>query len=319
MELDHKNLNEVTKMGVGRSIVLGIAGNRVVTNMVSKHGMKLGARRFIAGESLEEAANRVKEINREGLLVTLDHVGESVSTKQEAIEATNEAIAIFNIIKKMGLKSNVSVKLTQLGLLLDPEFAYENMDRIVKTAKEHNNFVRIDIEDSPVTQITIDIFKRVLEKYGKEHVGLVLQSMLYRTEKDMQEMVKLGANIRIVKGAYKEPKEVAYPKKSDVDAAYLNLVKMHLQNGVYVAVASHDENIIHEIKRYVKENNITKDKFEFQMLYGVRNGLQRDLWKEGYKVRVYTPYGMHWYPYFSRRIAERPANAFFIIKSLFKS
>ncbi|WP_339061041.1 proline dehydrogenase family protein [Tepidibacillus marianensis] len=306
-------------MGIGRSIVLGIAGNRVVTGMISKHGMKLGARRFIAGESLEEAANRVKELNRDGLIVTLDHVGESVSSKQEAIDATNEAIAIFKIIKKMKLNSNASVKLTQLGLLLDPEFAYENMDRIAKTAKEHNNFVRIDIEDSPVTQITIDIFKRVFEKYGKEHVGLVLQSCLYRTEKDMQDMVKLGANIRMVKGAYKEPKEVAFPKKRDVDENYVKMVKLHMQNGVYVAVASHDENIINEIKRYVKETNITNDKFEFQMLYGVRNGLQRDLVKEGYKVRVYTPYGKHWYPYFSRRIAERPANAFFIIKSMFKS
>ncbi|TCS80592.1 proline dehydrogenase family protein [Tepidibacillus fermentans] len=306
-------------MGIGRSIVLGIAANKTVTNFVTKHGMKLGAKRFIAGESLQQAAEIVKALNKEGLMVTLDHVGESVSTKQEAIEATNEAIRILEIIKKEKLNSNVSVKLTQLGLGLDPEFAYENMDRIAKAAKEHNNFVRIDIEDSTVTQITIDIFKKLFEKYGKDHIGLVLQSYLYRTEKDMIEMGKLGANIRMVKGAYKEPKEVAFPRKQDVDDNYIKMVKLHMQSGNYIAVASHDENIIREIKRYVKENNIPNDKFEFQMLYGVRNGLQRELVKEGYRVRVYTPYGKHWYPYFSRRIAERPANAFFILKSMFKS
>ncbi|MFV9511454.1 proline dehydrogenase family protein [Tepidibacillus sp. LV47] len=306
-------------MGLGRSIVLGIAGNQAVTNFVTKHGMKLGAKRFIAGETLQEAAEIVKELNKKGLLVTLDHVGESVSTKQEAIDATNEAIKILEIIDKEKLNSNLSVKLTQLGLGLDPEFSYENMDRLVKVAKELNNFVRIDIEDSTVTQITIDIFKKLFEKYGKKHIGLVLQSYLYRTEKDMIEMGKLGANIRMVKGAYKEPKEVAFPKKQDVDNNYIKMVKLHMQKGNYIAVATHDEKIIQEVKRYVKENHISNDKFEFQMLYGVRNGLQRELVKEGYKVRIYTPYGKHWYPYFSRRIAERPANAFFILKSMFKS
>ena len=312
-----EKLNGVTMMGLGRSIVLGIAANKAVTGFVTKHGMKLGAKRFIAGSTLQQAAEMVRELNREGLVVTLDHVGESVSTKQEAIAATNEAIAIFKIIKKMKLNSNVSVKLTQLGLGIDPEFCYENMDRIAATAKEHNNFVRIDIEDSPVTQITIDIFKRVLEKYGKEHVGLVLQSMLYRTEKDMEDMASLDVNIRMVKGAYKEPKEVAYPRKQDVDDNYLKMVKMHMDKGVYIAIASHDEAIINDLKKYAKDHNISKDKYEFQMLYGIKNGLQRQLVKEGYKVRVYTPYGHHWYPYFSRRLAERPANVIFILKNLF--
>lgn len=306
-------------MGIGRSIVLGIAGNRLVTKFVTKHGMKLGAKRFIAGESLEKAAKRVKELNKEGLIATLDHVGESVSTKEEAIEATNEAIRIFDIIDEYKLDSNVSVKLTQLGLGIDHEFCYENMDRVAAAAKAHNNFVRIDIEDSPVTQITIDIFKYVLEKYGKEHVGLVVQSYLYRTEEDVKELGKLGVNLRIVKGAYKEPKEVAFPQKKDVDDNYNKIVALHLKNGNYTAIASHDVKIIEETKRFVKENNISNDLFEFQMLYGIRNGLQRELIKEGYKVRVYTPYGEHWYPYFSRRLAERPANAFFILKSLFKS
>lgn len=302
-----------------RSFALTVAENRVITNFVTKHGMKLGAKRFISGETLKEAAMKVKDLNNEGLLVTLDHVGESVSTREEAIEAANEAMEIFEIIDQYNLNSNVSVKLTQLGLKIDPELCYENMDKIVAKAKEYNNFVRIDIEDSPVVDITIDIFKRVLEKYGKEHVGLVVQSYLYRTEKDVEELGKLGASLRIVKGAYKEPKDVAFPLKKDVDANYNKIVAMHLKKGIKTAIASHDENIINETKRFVKENNIPNDLFEFQMLYGVRSGLQRDLVKEGYQVRVYTPYGQQWYPYYSRRIAERPANGLFILKSLFKS
>lgn len=304
---------------LGRKIVLGIAANRFISNFVSKHGMRLGAKRFIAGENLEQVINTVKSLNEEGLLVTLDHVGESVSTKEDAMEAANEAMKIFDIINKYNLNSNVSVKLTQLGLKIDPELCYENMDKIVSKAKEYNNFVRIDIEDSPVIDITFDIFKRVINKYGKEHVGLVVQSYLYRTEVDVLELGQMGANLRIVKGAYKEPKEVAFPLKKDVDDNFNKITALHLRNGQYTAIASHDEKVIEETKRFVKENNIANDLFEFQMLFGIRNGLQRQLVKEGYRVRVYTPYGKHWYPYFSRRIAERPANALFIIKSFFKS
>lgn len=304
---------------IGRAIVLGVAQNRVVSGFIKKHGMQLGAKRFIAGENIEQAAKAVKELNNEGLVATIDHVGESVFTREDAITATEEAIHIFDVIEKYQLNSNVSVKLTQLGLNIDRDFCYQNMDRIAAAAKEHNNFVRIDIEDSPVVDITIDIFKRLVEKYGKEHVGLVLQSYLYRTENDVKELGKLGVNFRIVKGAYKEPKEVAFPQKKDVDDNYNKLVALHLKNGNYTAIASHDEKIIEETKRFVKENKIPNDQFEFQMLYGIRNGLQRQLVKEGYKVRVYTPYGEDWYAYFSRRIAERPANALFILKSLFKS
>ncbi|OEF99239.1 proline dehydrogenase [Vulcanibacillus modesticaldus] len=302
-----------------RKTVLTVAANKVVTNFVSNYGMRLGAKRFIAGESLEQAAEVVKKLNNEGLLVTIDHVGESVTTKTEAIEAADEAIRIFDIIDKYKLNANVSIKLTQLGLKIDPELCYDNLDRIVETAKKYNNFVRIDIEDSPVVQITIDLFKRVLKKYGKEHVGLVLQSYLYRTENDVRELGKLGASLRIVKGAYKEPESVAFPLKKDVDENFNKIVAIHLKSGNFTAIASHDEKIIEETKRFVKENNISNDLFEFQMLYGVRSGLQRQLVKEGYKMRVYVPYGKEWYPYFSRRIAERPANGLLILKSLFKS
>lgn len=302
---------------LGRKIILGVAANKAVTNFVTKYGMNLGARRFIAGEKLEQTIDVIKNLNKEGLLVTIDHVGESINSKEEATQATEEAIKIFEIIDNNQLNANVSIKLTQLGLLINQDMCYDNVSRIVSTAKKYNNFVRIDIEDSPVTQITIDIFKKALKEYGKKHVGLAIQSYLYRTEKDIIEMGELDANLRIVKGAYKEPKEVAFPIKKDVDDNYIKIVEKHLSSGHYTAIATHDERIIEKVKRFVKENDIVKDLFEFQMLYGVSNGLQRNLVKEGYKVRVYTPYGVHWYPYFSRRIAERPANAFVVIRGLF--
>ncbi|MGD9678970.1 MAG: proline dehydrogenase family protein [Vulcanibacillus sp.] len=302
---------------LGRKIILGVADNKTVTNFVTKYGMNLGAKRFIAGESLENSIDVIKNLNNEGLLVTIDHVGESTSSRDEAIEATEEAIRIFEIIDRFKLNANVSVKLTQLGLLINKDLCKDNISRIVATAKNYNNFVRIDIEDSPVIQITIDIFREVLVAYGKEYVGLALQSYLYRTEEDTIALGDLDVNLRIVKGAYKEPKEVAFPIKNDVDVNFKKIVRTHLGNGHYTAIATHDEKIIEDIKRFASENNIANDSFEFQMLYGVSNVLQRSLVKEGYRVRVYTPYGLHWYPYFSRRIAERPANGLFVLKGLF--
>lgn len=305
-------------MSFSRKAVLTIAGNRVVTAFVSKYGMKLGASRFVAGETLDEAVEAVKKLNADGLLVTLDHLGESVSNREEALEATQAAIDIYDAIKRSGVNSNVSVKLTQLGLDIDKDFCLENMDRIAAKAKEMNNFVRIDMEDSPRVQATIDIFNTLLEKYGKEHIGLVIQSYLYRSQSDVAELGKKKVNLRIVKGAYKERLEVAFPDKKDVDENYVKLVQMHVKNGCYTAIATHDEQIIDHLKTWLKENQIPNDLYEFQMLYGVRSGLQRQLVSEGYKVRVYTPYGKDWYPYFTRRIAERPANAFFVLKNLFQ-
>jgi proline dehydrogenase len=305
-------------MSFTRKVVLTISANPLVNRLVSKYGMKLGASRFVAGENLQETLEMVKKLNHDGLAATLDLLGESITTPDEARAAAQAAIATYDAIAEHGLDSNVSVKLTQLGLDIDREFCLENMDRITAKAKEKNNFVRIDMEDSPRVDGTIDIFKHLLQKYGKEHIGLVIQSYLYRSEEDVQELGKLGANLRIVKGAYKEPKEVAYPDKKDVDQAYLRLVEMHLKNGCYTAVATHDVNIIEWTKTFVKENHIPDDLYEFQMLYGICSGLQRTLAAEGYKVRVYTPYGKDWYPYFTRRIAERPANALFVLKSFFK-
>ncbi len=301
-----------------RKTVLTVAGNRAVSGFVNKYGMKIGARRFVAGEMLDESIEIVKGLNKDGLVVTLDHLGEFVANKQEALDATQEAINIFPAIAAAGVDSNVSVKMTQLGLNLDKEFCYENMDRIVGIATKYNNFVRIDMEDSPVTDVTIDIFKKLFAKYGKEHIGLVVQSYLYRTEQDVKDLGALGANLRIVKGAYKEPKEVAFQDKKSVDDNYIRLVELHLKNGNYTAIATHDHNLINHTKQFVKQNNIPNSQFEFQMLYGVRGSLQRELAKEGYKVRVYTPFGDDWYGYFTRRIAERPANALFVLRALVK-
>ncbi|MBA4495525.1 proline dehydrogenase family protein [Paenactinomyces guangxiensis] len=305
-------------MSLSRKAVLTLAGNRAVTSLVSKYGMKWGAARFVAGETLDQTIETVKKINADGLLVTLDHLGESVSNREEALEATQAALDIFDAIEESGVISNVSVKLTQLGLDIDKDFCLENMDRITAKAKEKNNFVRIDMEDSPRLQVTIDIFNTLVDKYGKEHIGLVIQSYLYRSENDVLALGKKNVNLRIVKGAYKEPAEVAFPNKKDVDDNYVKLVKLHLQNGCYTAIATHDETIINLLKDWLKEKQIPDNLYEFQMLYGVRNELQRQLVREGYKVRVYTPYGKDWYPYFTRRIAERPANALFVLKSFFQ-
>ncbi len=305
-------------MSLSRKLVLTVAGNRFVTHLVTKYGMRLGASRFVAGESLENTINVVKKLNQEGLVVTLDFLGESVSTREEALQATETAVDIFDAIAEHQITSNVSVKLTQLGLNIDYDFCLENMDRIAAKAKEHGNFVRIDMEDSPRIPATMDLFKTLFNKHGKEHIGLVIQSYLYRSEADVKELGEMGANLRIVKGAYKEPAKIAYPEKKDVDQNYLHLVETHLKNGCYTAIATHDEKIIDWTKQFVKENQIPDNLFEFQMLYGIRSSLQRKLVEEGYKVRVYTPFGEEWYPYYTRRIAERPANAFFVLKSMFK-
>lgn len=301
-----------------RKIILTAAQNPIIQNTISKYGMNWGVRRFVAGEKLSEALETVKKLNGQRLLVTLDYLGESVADRVQAAEAAHSIVQIFPEIARHGLKSNVSVKLTQLGLAIDPAFCLENMDRITAEAKKYNNFVRIDMEDSAVTQATIDIFKTLLQKYGKEHIGVVIQSYLYRSEKDVLELGELGANLRIVKGAYKEPRDVAYPLKKDVDRQFQKLVELHLGGGHYTAIASHDPNMIEHAKRFAAERGITNDRFEFQMLHGIASSLQLQLVEEGYKVRVYTPFGAQWYPYFTRRIAERPANAVFVLKGLFR-
>jgi proline dehydrogenase len=306
-------------MSLARSIILSIAANRIVQKLAAKYGMKVGAARFVAGSTLSEAIERCRQLNERNIWVTLDHLGESVFSKEEALEATQVACDTFDAIaREMLTKTNVSVKLTQLGLDIDPAFCLENMRTIATKARERGLFLRIDMEDSPRIDVTMEIFQTLVAEFGVETVGLVIQSYLYRSKEDIERLGKQGVNLRIVKGAYKEPKEVAYQAKADVDANYIALVKQHLSNGAYTAIATHDEQMITPLLAWMKENDIPNERFEFQMLYGIRGDLVEKLVAEGYKVRVYTPFGKEWYPYFMRRLAERPANALFVVKNLFR-
>jgi proline dehydrogenase len=274
--------------------------------------------RFVAGETIDEAVKFIREINAEGASATFDHLNESVGSASEAEAEVLEYLNILSKIDDAGINSNVSIKLTQFGLGLDSELAYKNARKVVEEAHRRDNFVRVDMEDSSVTQVTIDIFKRLRAEFGLNDVGIVLQSYLRRTYSDAEQLVKLPARIRICKGAYNEPPEVAFPDKKDVDANYVRVVQLLLSSGIYHGVATHDPKMIEATIDFAKREGIGKDKFEFQMLYGIRRDLQRQLARDGYNIRIYVPYGKHWYPYFMRRLAERPANVWFVMKNLFK-
>jgi len=274
--------------------------------------------RFVAGETIDEAIEYIKEINAEGCSATFDHLNESVGSAAEADSEVSEYLNILSKIDDTGINSNVSIKLTQFGLGIDPELAYKNARRVVEEAQRRGNFVRVDMEDSQVTQVTLDIFKRFRDEFGLNDVGIVLQSYLRRTYSDAQELVKLPARIRICKGAYNEPPEVSFPEKKDVDHNYVRVMQLLLSSGTYHGIATHDPKMIDATVDFVNREGIGKDKFEFQMLYGIRRDLQRQLARDGYNMRVYVPYGKHWYPYFMRRLAERPANIWFVMKNMFK-
>jgi len=274
--------------------------------------------RFVAGETIEEVIGYIRQINAEGCTASFDHLNESVTSEEEAEREVAEYLRILARIEQTGIKSNVSIKLTQFGLGLDPEIGYRNARRVVEDAHRRGNFVRVDMEDSVVTQVTIDIFKRLRAEFGLDEVGIVLQSYLRRTFADAQELVKLPARIRICKGAYNEPPEVAFPDKKDVDNNYIRVMQLLLSSGVYHGIATHDPKMIDATIDFASREGIGKEKFEFQMLYGIRRDLQRQLARDGYNMRIYVPYGKHWYPYFMRRLAERPANIWFVMKNLFK-
>lgn len=274
--------------------------------------------RFVAGETIDEAVAAIRELNAEGCTASFDHLQESVANPAEAEAEVKEYLEILARIDQTGIKSNVSIKLTQFGLGLDPELAYKNARAIVADAARRGNFVRVDMEASTVTQVTIDIFKRLRAEFGLNDVGIVLQSCLRRTLGDARELVQLPARIRICKGAYLEPPEVAFPNKKDTDENYVRVMQLLLSSGIYHGIATHDPKMIEATIQYAQREGIGKEAFEFQMLYGVRRDLQRQLAKDGYNMRVYVPYGKHWYPYFMRRLAERPANIWFVLKNLFK-
>jgi proline dehydrogenase len=274
--------------------------------------------RFIAGDTIDETIPHIRQFNAENCTASFDHLNESVGSAAEAEQEVAEYLNILAKIDETQIRSNVSIKLTQFGLGLDPELAYRNARRIVEDAHRRGNFVRVDMEDSNATQATIDIFKRLRAEFGLNDVGIVLQSYLYRTYADAQELLKLPARIRICKGAYNEGPDVAFPEKKDVDANYIKVMQLLLSSGIYHGIATHDPKMIDATIDFAKREGIGKEKFEFQMLYGIRRDLQRQLARDGYNVRIYVPYGKHWYPYFMRRLAERPANIWFVMKNLAK-
>jgi proline dehydrogenase len=274
--------------------------------------------RFIAGENIDQAAAAIHDLNERGCSASFDHLNESVSSVAETEGEVREYRDILAHIDKSGINSNASIKLTQFGLEIDPELTYRNARQVVEDAAGRGNFVRIDMEGSSVTQITIDIFKRLRAEFGLNDVGIVLQSYLYRTEADARELLKIPARIRLCKGAYDEPAEVAYADKKDVDDNYVRVMQLLLASGVYHGIATHDPKMIDATIDFVQKQGIGKEAFEFQMLYGIRRDLQEQLARDGYNMRVYVPYGKHWYPYFMRRLAERPANIWFVMKNLWK-
>ncbi|MFN2511100.1 MAG: proline dehydrogenase family protein [Pyrinomonadaceae bacterium] len=274
--------------------------------------------RFVAGEILEEAVSAIRELNAAGCCASFDHLNESVANPEEAAKEIEEYLRILDQIEVTNINSNVSIKLTQFGLELDPELAYKNARTVVANAARRGNFVRVDMESSKVTQVTIDIFKRLRSEFGLNEVGIVLQSYLRRTYADAQDLLKIPARIRICKGAYNEPADVAFPDKKDTDENYIRVMQLLLTSGVYHGIATHDPKMIDATIEFAGREGIGKEAFEFQMLYGVRRDLQHQLADDGYNMRVYVPYGKHWYPYFMRRLAERPANIWFVLKNLFK-
>lgn len=298
-----------------RSVLLYMSGKKKFAEKVIRIGMfNRMAFRFVAGEEINKAIEVAKEFNKDSITVTFDHLGENVSSKEQAIEAANEYLMILDEINKDNCIANVSLKLTQMGMDIGHSFCLDNVERIVKKAKELNNFVRIDMESSNYTDLTMDIFKNLHSKY--DNVGIVIQAYLYRSSKDIDDILKIKGRIRLCKGAYMEPSTIAFKKKKDTDANFIELMRKLLMDSEYHAIATHDEKMIQATIDFVKKKGIPKNKFEFQMLYGIRRDKQLQLAQEGYNVRIYVPYGKEWYPYFMRRLGERPANLFFILKYL---
>ncbi len=299
-----------------KNFFLFLSKNKPMTKLAKKYGLRFGAGRFVAGETINLAVDVIKELNSKGLVVTIDYLGEFVDNEKEANEMADQSIEAIKAIGRENLDSQLSLKMTSMGLDISDQVVMRNMRRILQAAKDNGVFVTIDMEDYSRCQKTIDIFKELRKEF--DNVGTVIQSYLYRTEKDIEDLNDYHPNLRLVKGAYKESPEVAFPDKKDVDDNLKKIIKMHLLNGNYTAVASHDDAIIEYTKQLVKEHNIPNDQFEFQMLYGIRTERQLELSNEGYKMRVYVPYGTDWYGYFMRRLAERPANVAFVVKGMVK-
>ncbi|MEW6455835.1 MAG: proline dehydrogenase family protein [Acidobacteriota bacterium] len=274
------------------------------------------AKSFVAGETPESAIIAVKKLNSMGILATLDVLGENVKNKEMAEDAVQTYLDLLDIINNNGIQSHVSLKLTQMGLDIDDEYCYQNVRKIVERAKNYNNFVRIDMEGSPYTQRTLDIYSRLKKEF--DNVGIVIQAYLYRSEEDIKYLNSINAKVRLCKGAYKESKSIAIKKMKEIRKNFLDLASILFNDGNYPAIATHDSYLLKEIKKMAKEKNISNDKFEFQMLYGIRSKTQERIANEGYNIRIYVPFGTHWLPYFYRRLRERKENLWFLIKNLFK-
>lgn len=286
-----------------------------VTQLLPKSMVRIFAGKYIAGEELQNAIDLVKTLNSKGIYATIDVLGESIKNKDEAITAKNKCLEVLEAIDKNNLMANLSIKPTQMGLAIDEEFAYQQILELVQKAKSFNNFVRMDMEDSPYTDATIRVFKRLHEKIG--HVGIVLQAYLKRTVNDVEQLNKWGTNYRLCKGIYVESEAIAYKDKQVIRDKYLEALRLILRNGNYVGIATHDDYLIENSYKMIKEMSIPKDKFEFQMLLGVKEELRYKINSDGYKVRVYVPFGKDWYAYSIRRLKENPQIAGYVFKNIF--
>jgi proline dehydrogenase len=305
---------------VSKAFFQTLAGSQKLKHLASRYGMRNErsfAHRFIAGETIDDAIAVARRIQAAGLLVTLDYLGESVATIAEADAATRAYLRLLEQIAASGIERNISLKLTQLGLTIDRATSVDNLRRILEAGAAQSFFVRIDMENSPFTAVTLEVFETMWQQ-GYRNVGIVLQSALMRSEADAARMNALGARVRLVKGAYKEPKNVAYQAKADVDAAFVRIMRLLLSGGEYPAIATHDPAMIDETRAFAREQGIANDRYEFQMLYGVRRDLQSSLIRDGHRVRVYVPFGREWFPYFMRRLGERPANVGFVIRAVLR-
>jgi len=305
---------------VSKAFFQTLAGSQKLKRLASRYGMRNErsfAHRFIAGETIEEAIAAARRIQAAGRLVTLDYLGESVATIAEADAATRAYLRLLEQIAAAGIERNISLKLTQLGLTIDRATSVDNLRRILDAGAAQSFFVRIDMENSPFTAVTLEVFETMWQQ-GYRNVGIVLQSALMRSEEDAARMNALGARVRLVKGAYKEPKNVAYQSKADVDAAFVRVMRLLLTQGQYPAIATHDPAMLDETRAFARERGIPSDRYEFQMLYGVRRDLQSSFTRDGHRVRVYVPFGREWFPYFMRRLGERPANVTFVIRAVLR-
>ncbi len=300
-----------------RSSLLYLAEKQTARKLLTSHALgRRMAARFIAGEEPEDAFKVIRRLNADGLMVTLDHLGESVKEAAEAEAAAEVYVHLLDRLAAEGLNSHVSLKLTQLGLAIEEGLACRHLRMICERAARHGNFVRVDMEGSAFTEATLRVFRAV--DAPRDVAGIVIQSYLYRSDKDVEELIERGARIRLVKGAYDEPREIAYQRKKDVDRGFERLMARMLSSGVYHAIATHDERLIAATRQYARQHGIPSERYEFQLLYGIRRDLQRELVRQGERVRLYVPYGREWYPYFMRRLAERPANVLFLMRNLFR-